>query len=77
MKAIQQKLKTVQELLQKEKEADFDRFREEVLQLTQSERRDKGLCWYPLNVLKTGYTCLLYTSPSPRDLSTSRMPSSA
>ena len=26
---------------------------------------------------KTIYTCLLYTSPSPRDLSTSRMPSSA
>ena len=31
------------------------------------------------NVLYKGheYTCLLYTSPSPRDLSTSRMPSSA
>ena len=56
MKVIQQKLKTVQELLQKEKEADFDRFREEVLQLTQAERRDKGLCWYPLTILKTGYT---------------------
>ena len=27
--------------------------------------------------LKKGNTCLLYTSPSPRDLSTSRMPSSA
>ena len=26
---------------------------------------------------RTSYTCLLYTSPSPRDLSTSRMPSSA
>ena len=26
---------------------------------------------------KSGGTCLLYTSPSPRDLSTSRMPSSA
>ena len=26
---------------------------------------------------KRRYTCLLYTSPSPRDLSTSRMPSSA
>ena len=26
---------------------------------------------------KTAHTCLLYTSPSPRDLSTSRMPSSA
>ena len=25
----------------------------------------------------TDYFCLLYTSPSPRDLSTSRMPSSA
>ena len=25
----------------------------------------------------TGAACLLYTSPSPRDLSTSRMPSSA
>ena len=28
-------------------------------------------------VTKEMYTCLLYTSPSPRDLSTSRMPSSA
>ena len=27
--------------------------------------------------LPKGYSCLLYTSPSPRDLSTSRMPSSA
>ena len=30
------------------------------------------------NVIKYGFPiCLLYTSPSPRDLSTSRMPSSA
>ena len=29
------------------------------------------------NVLTLDYICLLYTSPSPRDLSTSRMPSSA
>ena len=28
-------------------------------------------------MLKEVYNCLLYTSPSPRDLSTSRMPSSA
>ena len=27
--------------------------------------------------LAFSYVCLLYTSPSPRDLSTSRMPSSA
>ena len=32
----------------------------------------------PLNQIKVlSYNCLLYTSPSPRDLSTSRMPSSA
>ena len=30
-----------------------------------------------VGVASTSYICLLYTSPSPRDLSTSRMPSSA
>ena len=30
-----------------------------------------------VNLKAQGYHCLLYTSPSPRDLSTSRMPSSA
>ena len=30
-----------------------------------------------MTVLELVRTCLLYTSPSPRDLSTSRMPSSA
>ena len=33
------------------------------------------LTWYALRSLFS--SCLLYTSPSPRDLSTSRMPSSA
>ena len=32
---------------------------------------------YPAKDVTHSYTCLLYTSPSPRDLSTSRMPSSA
>ena len=37
---------------------------------------------WAMNVMNAGngnmsITCLLYTSPSPRDLSTSRMPSSA
>ena len=31
----------------------------------------------PQPILSSYYPCLLYTSPSPRDLSTSRMPSSA
>ena len=34
------------------------------------EKRNSTNAWVPT-------TCLLYTSPSPRDLSTSRMPSSA
>ena len=32
---------------------------------------------FELKIEGKGRTCLLYTSPSPRDLSTSRMPSSA
>ena len=35
-------------------------------------------CWQQIKgKLRPPYVCLLYTSPSPRDLSTSRMPSSA
>ena len=32
---------------------------------------------YRVILLNDDYTCLLYTSPSPRDISGSRMPSSA
>ena len=45
---------------------------------------DKSLGDYAGNVLlivnvasRCGFTCLLYTSPSPRDVEESRMPSSA
>ena len=41
---------------------------------------ERGLAWSRLNQNPDGSwyeDCLLYTSPSPRDLSTSRMPSSA
>ena len=40
-----------------------------------ADDKAKAGCLAPLP--KQGETCLLYTSPSPRDLSTSRMPSSA
>ena len=37
-----------------------------------------GRVFYPISVFSAPFElCLLYTSPSPRDLSTSRMPSSA
>ena len=37
--------------------------------VTVDGKTNKDCAWY--------YACLLYTSPSPRDLSTSRMPASA
>ena len=47
---------------------------EEALQIFQSEKCDILL----IDIMLPGIDgCLLYTSPSPRDLSTSRMPSSA
>jgi len=42
-------------------------------------KQAKGVLVFP-EIVKAGFIvggCLLYTSPSPRDLSTSRMPSSA
>ena len=38
---------------------------------------EKSICTSLNHVVCHGIPCLLYTSPSPRDLSTSRMPSSA
>ena len=41
---------------------------------------DRNTVWYTCNLdlsKLNNAACLLYTSPSPRDLSTSRMPSSA
>ena len=47
------------------------KIRSGLTQLSKAEEGHKELLGHLL------YTCLLYTSPSPRDLSTSRMPSSA
>jgi len=46
----------------------------ETLRMLKSEKLPLALA---ADVCLCEYTCLLYTSPSPRDLSTSRMPSSA
>ena len=48
-----------------------------------ADREEKDVTWVHLTSSETwdpqakSFSCLLYTSPSPRDLSTSRMPSSA
>ena len=54
---------------------------EHLADLTIVERREKaeslGLPAFRANQIATHYFCLLYTSPSPRDVEESRMPSSA
>ena len=51
------------------KATDWINYSETAKRETNTMPQWAGSCWY--------YICLLYTSPSPRDLSTSRMPSSA
>ena len=48
---------------------EIDRFKKDHSEKGRNARR--------ISRLLDSYRCLLYTSPSPRDLSTSRMPSSA
>ena len=53
-------------------------FRHDLVVIEQLDRHNvDGFSASLHNVIVTPYICLLYTSPSPRDLSTSRMPSSA
>ena len=44
------------ETLQVEKEEDFIRFRKFVQSLPLSKKKEKGLCWYPFRINKSGYT---------------------
>jgi ATP-dependent RNA/DNA helicase IGHMBP2 len=44
------------ETLQVEKEEDFIQFRKFVQSLPLSKKKEKGLCWYPFRINKSGYT---------------------
>ena len=56
----------------------LDKFMEDVKQgKLLSEADLKSLCSYVQEIMLEESTCLLYTSPSPRDKRQSRMPSSA
>lgn len=44
------------QLIQQEKEEDLEQFRKMVQELPLSKRKAKGVTWYPLQVLKSGYT---------------------
>lgn len=51
-----EELEELKKLLQLEKEEDFEQFRTLVKSLSLKERRDKGLSWHPVEILKTGYS---------------------
>ena len=51
-----EELEELKKLLQLEKEEDFEQFRTLVKSLSLTERRDKGLSWHPVQVVKTGYS---------------------
>ena len=53
---INEELDKVLALLKIEKKEDFERFRNEVLQLSLQEKKEKGLTWYPLQIKKQGFT---------------------
>ncbi|MEM9886447.1 MAG: AAA domain-containing protein [Bacteroidota bacterium] len=51
-----EELEKVLELLALERRENYEYFKELMKSLSLEERVAKGYCWYPLNILKTGYT---------------------
>jgi ATP-dependent RNA/DNA helicase IGHMBP2 len=56
MESIDQQIQQLQDLLRLEKAEDFERYRQQVLTLSLTEKRKRGLTWYPLVILKQGFT---------------------
>ena len=56
---------------------DMDKFYKLPLPVTEYHNELKQLSMSPIELFIKDYVCLLYTSPSPRDRTRSRMPSSA
>ena len=59
------------------RDRDGVEWREKLLSKKLIKKGTKEAYWLFRYILRKPRNCLLYTSPSPRDLSTSRMPSSA
>ncbi len=56
MQVAIKELEKIVELLQLEKRIDLEQFKQKVQQLSLHERKEKGYTWYPLEVVKSGYT---------------------
>ena len=51
-----QHIRQLQQVLQLEKEEDYEQFKVFVESLSLAEKRKKGFSWHPIQVLKQGYT---------------------
>ncbi len=51
-----EELQQLAALLQLEKEEDLEQFKQRVQRLPLTERKEKGYAWYPVQVIKSGYT---------------------
>ena len=56
LSTVNDALQELLNVLKIEKEEDFERFREMVIQLSLKEKREKGITWYPIQVKKEGFT---------------------
>ena len=54
--SVTNQLKNLANLLQVEKKEDFTQFKEKVQALSLEQKKQKGYCWYPVHVDKSGYT---------------------
>ncbi len=43
-------------LLLIEKKVDFEQYKQQIQSLPISKRREKGVCWYPIQVIRSGFT---------------------
>ena len=43
-------------LVAKEKQKDFELYKQQIEQLSLAERKEKGFTWHPLSIIKSGYT---------------------
>lgn len=55
MSAINKALKEVYQLLHKEKEYDLMQYRQKILQASLKDKKNEGVCWYPVVVSRSYY----------------------
>ena len=56
MSKVIEQIEELEKLLQLEKEADLEEFKSMIQRLPLKERQAKGFSWYPVRLVKKGYT---------------------